>query len=325
MEFKGNLECHSTMGSNGGAEGLSRTEGASVALSALPPSFPLPVLVCIAKLEQNYIEEFVRYHLSLGFVRIYLFDNEDVPTYEELLRPYVDAKQLVVFHLPGNNYYFTHGEGMRAYVPVQNLALHIFTERFAPDPQITHVAHIDIDEFIVLKKHKNICEFINEYIKDDCVGIGMNWRFFGSSFNKDDIKKPVIERFTMCAKLGDKHIKTIFRKDRLLKFDGCHTIKTTSGYIKSTDGTIINGPYNESAPIDVIQVNHYKCKTLPEYRYIRTRLRADIANIANKTPEDVDADFKKYDINEVEDLTAKGTKGTRQRELVVPFKSHTKI
>ncbi len=307
MEFKGNLECGLSMGSKGNDE------------------FPLPVIVCIAKLEQNYIEEFVRYHLALGFVRIYLFDNEDVPTYEELLRPYVDAGVLVVIHLPGNDYYFAHGKDKRAYIPVQNLALHIFTERIIPDPQITHVAHIDIDEFIVLKKHENICDFIKEYIKDDCAGIGMNWRFFGSSFNTDPITKPVVQRFTMCAKLGDKHIKTIFRKDRLLKFDGCHTIKTTSGHIKSTDGTIIEGPYNETAPIDVIQVNHYKCKTLAEYRYIRTRMRADVSSMAKTPVEDVDADFKKYDINEVEDLTAKGTKGTRQRELVVPFKSHTKI
>jgi len=299
MEFKGNPDCDSSMSPNadlimspnGGAEGGT----------------PSPVLVCIAKLEQNYIEEFVRYHLSLGFVRIYLFDNEDVPTYEELLRPYVDAKQLVVIHLPHNNHSLINDAGQQLFIPVQYLALHIFTEQFMSDPQITHVVHIDIDEFIVLKKHNNICEFINEYIKDDCAGIAMNWRFFGSSFNTDPITKPVVQRFTMCAEKGDKHIKTIFRKDRFLQFDGCHTIKTTSGHIKSTDGTIIEGSYNETAPIDVIQVNHYKCKTLPEFRYIRTRMRADVSSFSNTGKEDVDADFKKYDINEVEDL-----KGTRR-------------
>jgi hypothetical protein len=310
MEFKGNPECGLSMGS----KGFDIPPGAGcVAPSALNDKFPLfrvfPVLVCIAKLEQNYIEEFVRYHLSLGFARIYLFDNEDVPTYEKLLKPYVNSKQLVVTHLPGNNHCVTNHNGHRMFIPVQYLALHIFTEEIISDYQITHIAHIDIDEFIVLKKHNNICEFINEYIKDDCAGIGMNWRFFGSSFNKDPITKPVTERFTMCAELGDKHIKTIFRKDRFLQFDGCHTIKTTSGHIKSTDGTIIVGPYNEKAPIDVIQVNHYKCKTLPEYRYIRTRMRADVSSVAHTIKEDVDADFKKYDINEVEDLKLREQRG----------------
>jgi hypothetical protein len=309
MQFKGNPECDSSMDSNTGPSMGSKGND----------EFPLPVLVCIAKLEQNYIEEFVQYHLALGFARIYLFDNEDVPTYEALLKPYVDSGHLYVTHLPRNDHVAMNEFGQKCFVPVQYLALHLFSQQVIPDPTITHVAHIDIDEFIVLKKHANIREFITEYIKGDCAGIGMNWRFFGSSFNKDPIEKPVTERFTMCEARGNMHIKTLFRKDCFARFDGCHTIKTTTGHIKSTDGTIIEGPYNEKAPIDVIQVNHYKCKTLPEYRYIRTRMRADVVN-AEK--EDVDADFKKYDINEVEDLTIKGT---RQRELVVPFRSHTKI
>jgi len=335
MEFKGNPECDSTMSPNAGLSMDSNTVpsmgskgvdippmAGCVAPKVLNDEFPLPVIVCIAKLEQNYIEEFVSYHLALGFVRIYLFDNEDIPTYAALLKPYVDAGLLVVIHLPGNNYYFNNEDNVRGYIPVQYLALHIFTEQIMPDPQITHVAHIDIDEFIVLKKHNNICEFINEYIKDDCAGIGMNWRFFGSSFNTDPITKPVTQRFTMCAKLGDKCIKTLFKKEEFLNFDTCHTIVPKTGKIKSTDGTIIVGPYNETAPIDVIQVNHYKCKTLAEFRYIRTRMSADISSIANTVKEDVDANFKKYDINEVEDLTAKGT---RQRELAVPFGTHARM
>ena len=44
-----------------------------------------PVIVCIAKKEQDYIEEFVKYHLHLGFKHIYIYDNEDIPTYENML------------------------------------------------------------------------------------------------------------------------------------------------------------------------------------------------------------------------------------------------
>jgi hypothetical protein len=45
-----------------------------------------PVIVCIAKKESDYIEEFVKYHLAIGFKTIYIYDNEDVPTYEKLLQ-----------------------------------------------------------------------------------------------------------------------------------------------------------------------------------------------------------------------------------------------
>jgi hypothetical protein len=176
-----------------------------------------------------------------------------------------------------------------------------FKENYLFKDPITHVAHIDIDEFIVLKKHKNICEFINEYIVGDCQGIGMNWRFFGSSGRQEKTNEPVTTRFTMCGINGDKHIKTLFKKDFFVRFNTCHAVILSRGHIKSTSNHIIDGPFNNNINFDVIQLNHYKCKTLPEFRYIRTRQRADVIGPIG---ENVDEAFKLYDVNEVEDLTA---------------------
>ena len=77
-----------------------------------------PVIVCIAKREHDYIEEFVKYHISIGFKHIYLYDNEDVPTYESFLQNYKDY--ITVIHLPFNNYH----------VGVQYIALEHFTENY---------------------------------------------------------------------------------------------------------------------------------------------------------------------------------------------------
>lgn len=105
-------------------------------------------------------------------------------------------------------------------------------------------------------------------------------------------------------KKGNDHIKTLFKKDYFLSYNTCHDVNLSNGFIKSTNKNIINGPFNTNIDFSVIQLNHYKCKTLPEFRYIRERGRADI--IKNKTPnEDIDKSFKIYDINEIEDLTAK--------------------
>ena len=248
-----------------------------------------PVIVCIAKLESFYIEEFVKYHLHLGFKHIYIYDNEDVPTYNILLNQY--KSNTTVVHLPNNNYQ----KG------VQYIALDHFIKNYLCKTKITHVAHIDIDEFIVLKKHKNICDFINEYIVNDCQGIGMNWRAFGSSGRTEKTDEPVTARFTMCAKEGNKHIKTIFKKDNFLHFSDCHSVVFSSGHTKATNNSIIVGPFNDNIDLSVIQLNHYKCKTLPEFRYIRTRQRADLSGNIN---EDIDAAFKDWDINEEEELTA---------------------
>lgn len=253
-----------------------------------------PVIVCIAKKEHDYIEEFIKYHLALGFKYIYLYDNEDEPTYEKMLEKYRD--NLKVIHLPFNNYY----------KPVQFIALDDFVNNYIfNNDLITHVTHIDIDEFIVLKKHKNICDFISEYIVDDCQGIGMNWRFFGSSGNQEKSNDPVTIRFTKCQKYGDPHIKTIFRKDNFLNFMGCHYVNYINGYTKSTNNNIIHGPFNHNITYDVIQLNHYKSKTLPEFKYIITRQRADvIGESISCTDNDIEERFNHYDCNEIEELTA---------------------
>lgn len=252
-----------------------------------------PVIVCIAKKEEDYIEEFIKYHLAVGFKKIYLYDNEDIPTYEKMLQKYKDY--VVFFHLPFNNYEKA----------VQYVALDHFVNNYmnSSSTNITHVAHIDIDEFIVLKKHNNICDFINEYIVGDCQGIGMNWRFFGSSGKSEKTNEPVTCRFTMRQSGGNKHIKTLFKKDFFLSFNTCHTVILSKGDIKSTNNNIINGPFNETYDFSIIQLNHYKSKTYPEYIHTRSRNRADlIGGGVNEYPPDT---FKFFDSNEVEDLTAK--------------------
>jgi len=249
----------------------------------------IPAIVCIAKLEQDYIEEFVKYHLALGFKYIYLYDNEDEPTYQKMLEKY--KENVIVIHAPFNNYY----------KPIQYIILDHFRDTFLFNSDITHIAHIDIDEFIVLKKHKNICDFIQEYIVGDCQGIGMNWRFFGSSGKTNKTNEPVTLRFTMCEEKGNQHIKTILKKDNFLGYTDCHYPTYSYGYTATTDNKIIIGPFNHAINFDVIQLNHYKSKTLDEYRHIRKRQRADIIGDTN---ENIDETFKTFDINEIEDLHA---------------------
>lgn len=249
----------------------------------------IPSIICIAKKESDYIEEFVKYHLGIGFKYIYIYDNEDIPTYKSLLEKY--KNNVFVIHLPFNNYD----------IPVQYKALKHFTSKILYNTNITHVAHIDIDEFIVLKKHNNISDFIQEYITDDCQGIGINWRFFGSSGQTKKTDVPVTIRFTMCEQKGNKHIKTLFKKDNFINYNTCHDVNLSKGHIKSTNGSIIKGPFNNNIDFSVIQLNHYKCKTFPEFKEIRTRMRADIKENIN---ENISEQFNIYDINEIEELTA---------------------
>lgn len=253
----------------------------------------LPVIVCIAKGEKLYIEEFVKYHLSLGFDFIFVYDNENKPTYQKILSKF--GKKVKVIWFPGNNF----SEG------VQYVALKHFFKFFIPRSVISHILHIDIDEFVSLKKHGNIKDFIVDYIGGNCGGIGINWRIFGDSNHNNPSLEPVTCRFTKCAKQGDIHIKTLFRRDVFKKFLDCHSVEIKEGYhIFNTKRQEIIGSFNNNIDQSVIQINHYKSKTWPEFQNIRKRGRADF-NFNNQPRENIKESFDSCNINEVEDLTAK--------------------
>ena len=260
-----------------------------------------PVIICIAKYESRYITEFVRYHLSLGFDKIYIYDNEDSPTYGEMLKEF--GEKVLVTHLPGKNY---------PRLP-QYEALQQFTWNYMNNAIITHVVHIDIDEYIVLKQHNNIKDFIKDYIYDGennvmCAGIGMNWRFFGSSNNESYSNEPLTSRFTKREEKGNIHIKTIFNKQFYNSHNNPHSIAVNNNNypIKGTNGIIIEGPFNENMDFSVIQLNHYKTKTWEEFKYIRSRGRAD--RYDNPYFEEGESklleEFNAYDKNETEDFIA---------------------
>jgi hypothetical protein len=66
----------------------------------------------------------------------------------------------------------------------QRAAYQDFVERYKY--KVTWTAFIDIDEFINLKKHSSIGEFLSDYPKAQ--GVGINWRVFGSSNKTEKIK-----------------------------------------------------------------------------------------------------------------------------------------
>lgn len=170
----------------------------------------------------------------------------------------------------------------------------------------THCIHMDIDEFICLKKHSCINDFIEEYIRGSCYGIGINWRFFGSSGHFKNSFDPVTQRFTKCQQGGNWHVKTLYSIEHVNCL-GIHNVsyKDKLGWTQSTDKNKIPKAFNKrKIDLSIIQLNHYKCKTWEEYKYIITRGRASVSE--NEQPiYDLKESFDSIDKNEEEDLTAK--------------------
>jgi hypothetical protein len=258
------------------------------------------VIFTLAKYESQYIEEFVVYHLGIGFSHIYIYDNEDIPTYAKLLHKYVENGSVIVIHVPFNN----HEKGIQLIVQDHFVTNYMYTNDY------THCCPIDIDEFIVLKQHTHIHDFIKQFIVDDVAGIAINWRFFGSSHHTINNGQPVTQRFTMRQKKYCEWVKTIFEIDKFSHFRNrsIHVIEPKPSYfIKDTFGTIVTSPYTNPKNILLdnlfVQINHYAAKTFEEFCYQRKRGCCNVTD-AQQPLQNLKHMFMIRNLNHEEDLFA---------------------
>jgi len=228
-------------------------------------------LVCIAKDEDNYVEEWINYNEKLGFDEIIMYENDWLCK--------VDRPFLSKIKFPGQH------KQMESY--------NHFLTHFRND--YDYVAFLDCDEFIVLKKHKNIKDFLTEY--DNPYGIGINWQFFGANGKVERVGNSLIKQFTLKQKDVDQHIKTILRLNSGGFMVLPHNPNTP---LMDTNKKIFNGSFNKEGSIDVIQLNHYHHKTYEDWLIRCKRGQSD--HCPTKTPEQWEN--TKFDFCDIEDLDA---------------------
>jgi hypothetical protein len=154
---------------------------------------------------------------------------------------------------------------------------------------------MDVDEFLVLKKHNNIKEFIEEY--KDCNAIGINWFLYGDNgLQNTGEDRSVLKRFTKRQKKVNNHIKSIIKLKPNTEM-GTHEIQGESWY--DTNRKQNQGPFNPDGPTDVAYINHYFCKTFSEFKKKVSRGRADCDQFRKLS------EFEEHNFNEVEDFSAR--------------------
>lgn len=231
------------------------------------------VVVCIAKKEEDYIGEWIDYHLKLGFDKIVVFKNDwDFK---------VNNPRVLEIDFNGTNQ--------------QIISYNTFIFNFKD--QVEWAAFIDVDEYICLKRHKNIREFLAEYDHLNCIGI--NWKLFGDS-GLTTPDKGVVKRFTKCG--GDNsHLKMILRPSINPVFFYPHS---TNKQWTTTNNQKGFGPLNHSPDYNTIQLNHYFCKTREEYTHRRSIGRADTP-VGHPQHIRGPNEFDAHNFNDFEDNTAK--------------------
>lgn len=222
-----------------------------------------PIVICaIAKNEHLYINDWVKYHINLGFDHIYIFDNDDVGS--EFIGNYIEKT-----FIPRVSFIDVR-EIRRQWF--QQECYNAFYQQ--EKENFSWCAFIDIDEYIVLNDWQNIKGMVCDKRFDNFSSIKLRWHLYGDD---DVIKRDVSESpFLFFKKWLKEHDynsrgKQITRGGVTGANIHAHNCFIDNQIIQqcTTAGTVCFG---ENYAFDVngflydnAFINHYMTKTLDEF------------------------------------------------------------
>ena len=142
------------------------------------------IIAAIAKYENDYLEEWVSYHLNLGFDKIYIYDDnpDNYPPISEL--PVIKKNRCrKVFIIKGGK-----DKSEYPHLPFYNSFYHTHHFRWC--------FFIDVDEFITIPLNfRNIKDFLEQQHFENTDVIMFPWKYYGCNNNIKKTDKEVLKRF----------------------------------------------------------------------------------------------------------------------------------
>ena len=243
----------------------------------------------IVKNEEAYIDEWVDYHHALGFDNFYIYDNTDDFEMEQWGK--LKGDHVEVIHYPGE--------------AKQSPAYRDCSKRLTEGDNGNHTwaAFFDADEFLVMKKHEHVSDFLEEHCAHGAIGV--NWLEFHSSSWNLYSPAPMTKRFVYRTDFNPHvHIKSIARLDDIRGLNPFeeeqdhhpHSVPLKDGFqTHDTNGRKVRGPSNRKGPIDVAVLHHYVTKSAKEFVLKRSRGRADTKWTDKSIAENIRKATKDYE------------------------------
>jgi len=198
--------------------------------------------------ENDYLDEWIDYHLGIGFDHIVIYDNESkVPVKKRKHTTVIPEHRIFEGSAEDN----CHNDTVRNF-------------------ESNWIARIDIDEFIVLKQHNNINDLLEPY--KDYGGLGINWRVFGTSGHVEKTEGLVKDNYVWrmpdnCGWIlngGSFHLKTIIRREFCVQVHHPHFCLSTRPLVNEDFQPYPDAWTDSSRKLAVI--NHYITKSVKEYQ-----------------------------------------------------------
>lgn len=232
-------------------------------------------IVAIAKNEGIYFKEWIEYHKLIGIEHFYIYNNDSTDNTKEVLAPYIKSGLVTFIDFPGKE-----RQG-----PAYNDAIKQYKD------ETRWLCPLDLDEFIFLKRHNNISNFMESF--KDCFQVSLQWMYFGSSGHINEPKGLVIENFTKHAKDCSETPKSIFNPRVAIDVMPVHYAIGVGKWVNEHHKL-----YGKKYTIDIAQVNHYFIKSKEEFV---NRKIARGCTCLRETIEDAEKKFAQFDLNDVDD------------------------
>lgn len=220
----------------------------------------------MCKDENQYLKEWVDYHLLIGFDHIQIWDNESKVPIKDTVKEYIEKEVVSVKEIKtyGGNQVDSQRRSLK-----ETLRDYIW------------VALIDTDEFIVLlDESTNVKDYLKKY--EQYGAVGLNWLLFGSNGYKTT-QKSQLESFTqpLLNHSANKLIKSIVSTKC---YNGHHNMHFVDGPIGGTVNVkkqpINNIAFNDPPILDeVMRINHYFTRSKEDWEL--KRHRGEAGNISN--------------------------------------------
>ena len=222
--------------------------------------FPQYLSVCaIVKNEAAYLPEWIEFYKLAGADKFYIYDNDSTDNTKEVLKPYIDAGDVV----------YTLQSGQAQQLVAYNDAVARYKN------ETKWLAFFDLDEFVLPLSTRTIPEFLKDF-EEEC-GVVVYWMIYGDNGHKTKTDGLVLERFTAHAEEGfaiNRYLKTIANPREIEKAD-IHFSFYKGGLAVDENGRFRSGGMGEEPQLKKIRMNHYFGKSFEEFMQKRNRGMAD--------------------------------------------------
>ena len=203
-------------------------------------------LVAIVK-QEDHLVEWCRYHMSLGFDKIFLYCNDWMPDYA----------------LP-NSVDVIPRAGTRQQMKVYNDWIKVY------GPSYDYVMFLDADEFLYLVSWNKVQDMLKQ-VTDGQKSMVINWVFFGSK-EEPFMFHSVVRRFCYREDKVNKHVKTILKLG-----SGNYMVSPHNGnqVAVSPEHIKVEGPFNVAGTMINAFVAHYYYQDVRHWLKKVGRGRAD--------------------------------------------------